>query len=193
MGSLSIFDILAFVFSVAAYFPYTKAVLSSKAQPTISSWISWLIMDSAILAGMLAQHTIAWQMVAYIIGVGFVIGASLWKRATIGLTRLDSFCLSVVLIAVLLWALSGDPDIAIMLSLVALIVGTIPMIVNVWRNPSREPLLPWILFLAGGVCGVFAIPLWNIAAALTPFVFLILQITIVLLVSRKFQSNEGTV
>ncbi len=93
--------------------------------------------------------------------------------------------------AVALWGVSGSPNVAIILSLIAVVVGTVPMIVNVWRDPVREPFLPWLLGLAGGVFGVLAIPAWNIAAALSPIVFLFLQVIIVLLISRKLRSHES--
>ncbi|TAL49499.1 hypothetical protein EPN83_00565 [Patescibacteria group bacterium] len=157
MQLISVFAVLAFLFSAAAYVPYAKSVLTSNAQLTVSTWISWLLMNAAILAGMIAASEMAWQMVAYTVGVAVLVGASVYKGAAVGWTRLDFICLTVVIVAIGLWAVSGDPNIAIILSLVAIIlsfvaitIGSVPMVVNVWENPAREPLLPWLLFLAGG-------------------------------------------
>ncbi len=190
MDIISVFAVLAFLFSAVAYVFYIKSVLASNAQPTISSWISWWLMDIAILAGIIAAGEMAWQMVAYIVGVVFVIGASVYKGAVVGWTRLDSVCLAIVIVAIGLWVISGDPNIAIVLSLVAITIGTIPMVVNIWRHPAREPLVPWFFFLAGGIFGVLAIPVWNIAAALTPVWFLVLGVLNVLLISRKLRSSN---
>lgn len=190
MSLIRIYSALAFLFSIAMYVPYVKSVLSSKAHPTISSWISWCIMDAAILGAMIAQDAIASQMVAYVMGTVVVVAASLLKGAVLGWKKLDSICLVIVVAAVALWILSGNPDVAIMLSLMAIIIGTVPMIVNILYEPTHEPFLPWVLCLIGGFFGVAAIPAWTIAAALTPVVFLVLQVMIVVLVSRKFRSPE---
>jgi hypothetical protein len=185
----SFFGLLAFFLSAVAYFPYWKALLAGEARPTISSWISWGTMDVAILAGMLAQGTIAWQMVAYIVGACLIIGISVWKGATMDWKKLDAFCLTSALIAIVLWYLSGNPDVAIILGVFAFVIGTIPMLSNTWHDPIHEPILPWALFLTGGMCGVAAIPTWNIASALTPVVFLVCQVTVVVLICRKFFRN----
>ena len=137
MDILSIFATLSFVFSVAAYVPYTKATLASTAKPTLSAWLSWWIMDIAILAGMFAKNAVAVQMVAYVVGCAFVIGACLWRNADLGWKRLDSVCMGLVVLAIALWALSGDANFAIVMSLIAVIVGSIPMLINILKNPER--------------------------------------------------------
>ncbi len=193
MDLLSTFAVLSFVFSVAAYVPYTRAVLYSSAKPTLSTWLSWWIMDFAILAGMFAKHAVAMQMIAYVVGCAFVIGACFWRKAILGWTRLDSICMLLVVCAIVLWALSGDANFAIVMSLIAMCIGTVPMLVNVSHAPAREPFLPWILVLIGGLFGVAAIPKWTIAAALTPVVFAIVQVAFVLLISRKFRRKNASV
>lgn len=201
MNLTIIFASLAFLFSVVAYVPYARSVIVSDTKPTISAWASWWLMDAAILGGMIAANEIAWQMVAYIVGIAFVIGACVYKIFVIGgaeqkeegtgWTRLDSFCLAIVVIAIGLWVISGNPNIAIVLSLVAITIGTVPMLANIWHHPEREPLLPWVLWLVGGTFGVLAIPVWNIAGALTPIWFLVLQALVVLLVSRKLRPSSA--
>lgn len=187
----SVFATLSFVFSVAAYVPYTTSVWSSTSRPTLSTWLSWWIMDIAILAGMFAKDAVAMQMIAYVIGCAFVIGACLWRKAILGWTRLDSICMVLVFGAIVLWTLSGDADFAIIMSLVAVTIGCIPMLINVWHTPAREPFLPWVLITIGGLFGVAAIPKWTIADALTPIVFATVQVGCILLISRKFRKKNA--
>lgn len=186
MGILSVYAALALVFSVSAYGPYMKSVLESTSRPTLSAWLSWWIMDIAILAGMYAKEAVAVQMIAYVIGCTFVIGACLWRRANLGWTPFDSKCIALVVSAVVLWALSGDANFAIIMSLVAVVVGCIPLMRNLWHDPTREPFLPWTLITIGGFFGFLAIPRWTIADALTPIVFGICQVVCVVLMTRRF-------
>ncbi|MDO8560972.1 MAG: hypothetical protein Q7R91_02045 [bacterium] len=180
----SVFTALAFLLSAVAYVPYTASVLSGDAHPTISSWISWGIMDVAILVGVIAAGEMAWQMVAYITGAAVVVMTSVWKGAAMGWTRLDFACFAIVIVAVALWTISKEPNVLIVLCLVATTIGTIPTITSVWTDPGREPPLPWLLIVAGSACGVLAIKKWNIAGALTPICFLALQITVLLIIYR---------
>ena len=168
-----------------------KSVLQSTSRPTLSAWLSWWIMDLAILAGMYAKEAVAVQMVAYVIGCAFVIGACLWRRADLGWTPLDSKCMALVLGALVLWALSGDANFAIVMSLVAIAASCVPLIKNLWHDPTREPLLPWILITIGGIFGVAAIPKWTIADALTPIVFALFQIVCLSLMARRFCDKKN--
>ena len=185
------FAVIAFIFSAVAYIPFVSGVLKSETRPTISSWISWGLMDGTVLAGMIAQHEIAWQMVAYVLGVGAVISASLMKNASLNWTRMDTVCVAIVSASVAGWAFTGDADIAIVLSLLAAVVGSIPMVVNTLKNPANEHLLPWLLVLVGGISGVLAITNWSIAGAATPVTFLILQGAFVALIARKFLTPQA--
>ena len=186
---IQVFAVFAFLYSLAAFPLYAKEVLENKARPTMSVWIAWLIIDTAILAGMIATDKVALQMVAYVMGLGLVLGAIIYKcrrNVTMGWTTADWICLVLVCIAILLWGVSEDPNLAIFFSIVAGVVGTIPLFLNIWRDPPREPALPWILVAIGGTFGVLAMPDDTIAGALSPVCFLVLQVEILLLISRKF-------
>lgn len=191
MELLSIFATLSFIFSTLAYVPYTISTLTSSTRPTLSTWLSWWIMDVAILAGMFVKGAVALQMLAYVIGCAFVIGACLWRGANVGWTKVDTICMVFVLIAIVLWALSGDANFAIVLSLSAVLIGCVPMLKNILKDPAREPLFPWILVMVGGLFGIAAIPQWTIANALTPVVFAIIQVFFVILISRKFLPSRN--
>ena len=168
MEYTDVFAALSFVVSASTYFFYVRAILESSARPTLSVWIGWLIPDATILAGMLAQKKIAWQLVAYTAGCTIVILVCLWKGAAVGWKWLDTTCVGIIILATVLWAISGDPNIAITLSLIATTIGCIPMVPNVWKDPRREPLLPWCLVTTGGIFGVAAIPAMTIGDALAP-------------------------
>ena len=116
---------------------------------------------------------------------------SLWKGASVGWTRIDTAFVAVVVAAIAGWALTGNPEIAIILSLLAISAGSVPMIINIWRNPRNEVILPWILFWLGGLAGVLAITSWTIVGAATQILFLVFQSTVVALILRKYAWMGG--
>jgi len=177
---------LSLLFSLVAYIPYVIATWKSNVKLTISTWISWGLMDIAIFAGMIASNEIAWQMAAYIFGATLMISVSLYKGASVGWTKTDTAFLAVVVVAIIGWALTGNPEVAIALSLVAISAGTAPMLINTWRNPENEPLLPWILFWIGGLAGMLAITSWTIAGAATQILFWVVHNAFIILILRKY-------
>ncbi len=184
MDWLIIFEALCFLLSIGFYVAYIPSVLSGKTKPTLSSWISWVIMDSAILAGMLAQGAISWQLVAYVMGTSVLLALCAWRGSSLGWKRLDSYCLSVSVLASALWAISGNPNIAIVLSLAAIVVGSMPMFVNTWKNSIHESILPWAVSFVGGIFSVLAIREWTIASALTPITIFVLQCIFMVILLR---------
>ncbi len=186
MGWLSVFTITAFLLTLAGYPLYIQSLFKGGARPTISSWIAWWITDVVVFAGMVAADAIVWQMVAYSLGIGATIFVCVRKKAALGWTWLDTLCLCIVGVALVLWSFSNTPETAIILSLVAETIGTIPMFRNVWRKPESEPFLPWAIWWVGGCVGVLAIPEWSIAGAVAPILFCVLQTLVVVLIARKF-------
>lgn|GEM_PF-1161833 len=185
-GSVTVYDLLAFGFSAAAYVPYVRGILKRTTLPTMSSWISWLIMDTAILVAALAKHELPYQLTAYIVGCVVVIGTNLYVKASLGWTKLDSFCVGLVILAAVLWSQSGDPNVAIVLSLTAMFVGSISMCINDWADPHRESSLAWLCNLGGAIFGVCAIKNWTIAGALSPVFFLTLSIVFNIVIQRQW-------
>ena len=186
-----IFGLLSFTFSAVAYYPYFKKIKSGHAHPTISTWICWLIMDSALLAGMIAKGEIAYQLGAYVLGATSVLIACVQVKAPLGWWWLDTVCMVLVGTAMFGWFKTGDPDIAIVVSVAAFIIGCCPMLINLYLKPEREPLTPWIVSWVGAMCGVAAIRKWNPIDSLTPLAFFILGLAVILLILRKFSPSRN--
>lgn len=185
MRWIEIWALLAFMLSVTSYIPYLYAVMTDKTKPTLSAWVSWGLMDCAILAGMYQADTIAWQMVAYLSGVGLVLAASIYKGAALGWTRFDTACVSMVAVAAVGWLITNSAELMISLAVAATVIGTIPLIRNLISGKGTESLLAWVLVLIGGIFGVLAIPHMSIAGALMPVVFVLVQTLVVTLILLK--------
>jgi hypothetical protein len=187
MNKLELYAWISFVLACFAYVPYVWMTLKSTTKPTVASWICWFMMDFAILAATYLAGANYLQMVAFVMGTTFVISACFYKKAMVGWTKTDSFCTVMVAIAIGLWALSGSPEFAIVISLTAMTIGSYPMWKNIWIDPSRESLLPWSIVMASTVFSLLAAKSWTITEALTPVWFLIIQAFTILLISRKYK------
>ncbi|MBP9669590.1 MAG: hypothetical protein KBE09_04865 [Candidatus Pacebacteria bacterium] len=174
---------VAFLLSAAAYVPYVLGILHHSARPTMSSWIAWGLMDVVLLwTAIAAKSLMAFQMAAYTFGVLIVLLACISRRAYMGWTTLDTKCVGIVVLSVIAWLMTGSASLVIVLCLIAAVVGTWPLIVNLREDPTREPVTPWILVALGSVFGIMAIREFTIVNAATPIVFLLLQVYILKLI-----------
>lgn len=191
MEAKFVFGLLSFAFSAAAYYPYYKQIKNGDAHPTISTWLCWLAIDSTILAAMVIKHQVAYQMVAYTLGVLVVLIACIQAKAPLGWWWLDTVCIVLVGVAIVGWTQSGA-EIAIEISAAAFLISCAPMFINIYHKPECEPFWPWLISWTGACFGMLAIPRWDITNALVPTVFFILGMVVILLIVRKVARRNVT-
>lgn len=186
MGNHALFASLAFAVSAGAYFPYVRNIATGRTRPTLSSWISWWILDTAILVSIIAAGGMSWQMVAYAGGTCVVLGVCVYKKAALGWTAADSFCIGMVIGAMLMWYYSSNPQIGMLLCLLAALIGSFPFIRNVRKTPHAEAILPWIMAAVGSVCQLLSIEQWSFSEIVTPVVWLMVQLPAVWYISQRY-------
>lgn len=139
---MTIFGILAFVFALASYPPYTLAVISKKVTPKISSWIIWAMIDIIVFITYWATGTFSFQLLAFSIGACLVLTLSI-KYGTFSWDKTDTVSLSITLVAILLWIYLG-PRAGLICALIGFTAGMVPTIIYVARG-NNEALLAWVL------------------------------------------------
>ena len=204
----ALYAIFSVFLTTIAFIPYIVETWKTKGcnevRPTVSGFMCWTLSDAAILAAMIAGETISWQMVPYVFGGTLVIALSLrksfriaqmrgeitsWKDAFADWDGKDTACIIIVVTAVVVWGIKHDPDYAIYLTVFSTSIGTWAVARHLARDPYRESLVAWVLFLVGGYFGVAAIPAWNVTGAVAPILFVGIQGMMVVLCMRRFQSQ----
>lgn len=182
---MTTFGVLAFVFSLGGYVPYVRYILTSDVRPTLSTWISFAVIDTSIFMSMLIGSTVSAQMAAYIFGTTTVLLICLYKRASLAWTRIDTVCVAIVVASVALGLLLRSTNVTIVTSLVASVVSMAPLLRNVWNDPTVEKPLPWILVLFGSIFSILDIQAYTIGNTATPTVFALLQVAAIVLIMRR--------
>jgi hypothetical protein len=173
------------LFSIAAYFPYVKAILESRGtsdpvRPNRASWFVWWLIDITMVASLSVAGSFSAvpMFVAFVIGSSVVLALSV-KNGEGGFTRLDLGCVTVALVGIVLWQMLGNPEAAIAASVVAALAGTLPTIRKAWRKPASEDITTWVLFAVGSGLNCIVIPESTFAAAAAPIAVFTAQMSIV--------------
>lgn len=198
--------------SFAAYPVYAHGIYSKTARPTRPTWLMILVSDLLLFAFMLAEARWDWLLLGFTAGNIWVLmlmafGDIRQARGTLGRERLttrdvaalavfgrdpwtskDIYSVAVALGALGLWAVTGSGVVAICFSLLGKIAAAVPMLINLYREPTRELILPWVLWTVGGALYVASIPAaeWSFTALAAPVMFLVLETCVVLLLLRRF-------
>ena len=205
-------------FSFAAYLPYVYGTLRGEMRPTRPTWLMILVTDLLLFGFMLQEARWDWLLLGFTAGNLSVLGAMAWSdlrasrldgiapvapfRETALLavfgrdawTSKDLYSVGVASTAVALWAVSGSGVAAICFSLAGKIAASVPMWINLLRDPAREPILPWALWTLGGGLYVLAIPAseWSFVSLATPVLFLVLECIVLALLMRRFADLRTT-
>ncbi len=182
------FAIAAGVFSVIAFVPYIRAIIKGQTKPSGASWWTWSLLAGITIAssrsaGAPIQVLIlpAWLCFSQL-GVAFLslrYGDNNWDL-------LNKLCVGGALFGIVLWFITGQPLIALLLSVIADFFASIPNIRHVWTHPEQEDRLGWTLGWLSGVFEVLAISTWSFAESGWATYFLLHQTAVLFLVWRPF-------
>jgi hypothetical protein len=170
--SLLIFDPvwlgrLAGLVGLAGFVPYVVAILAGQTQPNRATWIIWAVVGAMLAVSYRAAGAGAtmWMAAAYVVGPVLIVWFGI-RRGIGGWTRLDQACLGICAGSALLWAISGNPRLALALNIIADGCGALPTIAKVWRDPRSEDRLSWAVFMGAAAlnlaaCRPIAGETWN--------------------------------
>ncbi|MDE2065130.1 MAG: hypothetical protein KGJ00_22225 [Bradyrhizobium sp.] len=154
------FAIAGAVINFAGGLSYVRAILKGEAAPNRVTWFLWafvpLIAGLAQLRSGVGISTLVVMSVgaspACVVIASFVAGTGSWK-----LGPFDYVCGACALAALALWAVTGDPVTAIVLSIVGDAAAALPTLRKAWIAPATEDRLAYLISFVGMIAGILSI------------------------------------
>jgi hypothetical protein len=182
----NLIGIIAGIVSFLAIVPYILDTLNRKAKPNKATWIIWAVVGIIIAASywQAAAHESAWVIIANAVGVTIVMLLAL-KYGVEGWTSLDKACLLGAGCGLLLWWATSEPALALYLTTIVDIIGSLPTIKKAYERPETESRASWLVFLTANTLNLFAITEWTLATAMYPIYVFTLSAIMSALLARK--------
>lgn len=154
------FAIAGAVINFAGGLSYVRAILKGEAAPNRVTWFLWafvpLIAGLAQLRSGVGISTLVVMSVgaspACVVAASFVAGTGSWK-----LGPFDYVCGACALAALALWAVTGDPVTAIVLSILGDAAAALPTLRKAWIAPATEDRLAYLISFVGMIAGILSI------------------------------------
>ena len=178
-----LFALVAAILPIVATIPLCVGMIRKTQHPSKVTWLIWTLLTSVIAAGMYAAGDLSWQMVLIIL-CDVVIVALAFKYGKSGWTKVDKRTLATTIVIVFLWQMSGEPMVAIGLSLLATFVAGFPMYGALWEEPLSESPFPYSIMLAATVFQLLSLTDWRPTEYVTPVTYLLIQVLILGLLAR---------
>lgn len=156
---LNSIGILAGILALVQFVPYVRDILRHKTKPERASWLIWTVLSGVIFASQVAKGGGPSLWMSAMQGVGnLTVLVLAFKFGTIsGFNRRDSIALVLAGVGIILWALTKEPTIALMVAIAVDAIGATLTIVKGYRDPESETMLTWVLSDLSGLFAALAV------------------------------------
>ena len=154
------FAIAGAVVNFAGGLSYVRAILKGEATPNRVTWFLWALVP--LIAGSAQLHSGVGISTLVVMSVGaspacVVLASFIAKTGSWKLGPFDYACGACSLAALALWAISGDPVVAIALSILGDAAAALPTLRKAWIAPATEDRPAYVLALLGMVLGMLSV------------------------------------
>jgi len=173
------FAIVGAMLPVVGGVHYALDTLKGITRPNRASWLLWSIAPAIAFVAELAQHTpieIAALTLAFSFASFMVVLASFanpqayWK-----ITRFDIACGLLALIALCLWAITGQGNIAIICAIIIDFLASLPTIGKLYHHSESERGIVYVACIAGALITLGTIKTWTFASYGVPLYYLVID------------------
>ena len=183
--------LLGVVINLVGSATYALSTLRGHTKPNRVTWLLWFIIPMIVLAGQLDQK-VQWQaLLTFMAGFGpfIVLAASLKNKDSYWeVTKLDKICGVLSLLAITLWLITSNPNLAIMLGIVADFLAAVPTLIKSYKYPETENHRAFRNATISSVITLLTISIWTFATY--SFVIYMLAVNATLYLLIRFQLGK---
>ncbi|MGE5425856.1 MAG: hypothetical protein ACM3PZ_02175 [Bacillota bacterium] len=169
-------------------YSYGREVVRGNAKPNRVTWLMWSIAPLIATAAGLASGVSLAVIPVFMSGFGpliifilsFTNKKSYWK-----LVKFDYLCGFVSLLALVLWAVTKQPAIAIVFAIASDLIAAVPTLVKSWRYPETETIAPYSTGLINALTSFGAIRMWGFVELAFPVYLIFIDSSLMFAVIRK--------
>ena len=130
---------------------YLAETLLGRAQPNRITWLLWGIFPMVIFVAQRAQGVAGVSWASFVAGLTplLVVAASFFNRNAYWKTEpRDYGLMAAAVLGLLLWALTDEPNLALLFSLLADGLASVPTLLKAYRHPHSES---WVAYAVSAV------------------------------------------
>ncbi len=130
---------------------YLAETLAGRAQPNRITWLLWGLFPMVIFVAQRAQGVAGVSWASFVAGLTplLVVAASFFNRNAYWKTEpRDYGLMAAAVLGLLLWALTDQPNLALLFSLLADGLASVPTLLKSYRHPQSES---WVAYAVSAV------------------------------------------
>ena len=172
-------------------FYYLFKTIVGKARPNRITWLLWGIFPMIIFVAQRAQGVAGISWASFVSGFTplLIVAASFFnKKAYWKSEPRDYHLMAAAIIGIILWAITNNPNLALLFSLLADILASMPTLIKSYRHPHSESWIAYAISAPGFGISFLSVQTYNFEnTAFVAYVF-ILNSALAVLASRSRQA-----
>ncbi len=147
-------------------FVYLYETIRGKVQPNRVTWLLWFLLPTIILVAQRVQGVGAVSWVTFVAGLTpllIFIASFFNKKAYWKTVPLDYACMAIAFVGIALWAVTKNPNLAIVFSIIADFAAGFPTLKKSYIHPESESWRAYAISATGFVVSILAIHTWTFA------------------------------
>lgn len=145
-------------------YDYIRDTIKGETQPNRVTWLMWSV--APIIAAVAAlSKGVGWAALpVFMSGFGpFLVFVASWfnRKSYWKLTKFDYLCGLFSVLALVLWAITNEPMIAITFAIISDGFACLPTLIKSWKFPESETISAYVTGLFNALTSFFAIKLWG--------------------------------
>ncbi len=158
-------------------FYYLYETIVGTTQPNRITWLLWGIFPIVIFVAQRAQGVADISWTSFVAGLTplLIVAASFFnKKAYWKSEPRDYYLMAAAIVGIMLWAITDNPNLALLFSLLADMLAGIPTLIKSYRHPQSESWIAYTISTFGfGIC-VMSVQTYNFEnAAFVAYVFVL--------------------
>jgi hypothetical protein len=175
-------------------FYYLYETIAGKARPNRVTWLLWGVFPMVIFVAQRAQGVAGVSWATFVAGFVplLVIAASFFNKKAYWRSEARDYGLMVAaVVGIMLWAMTDDPNLALLFSLLADILASVPTLIKAYRHPGSESWIAYAISALGFGISLLSVQAHNFEnTAFVAYVFM-LNGALAMLASRSRQHKAA--
>ena len=175
--------IVAAVGSVLGALAYIRSMFRGDTKPNRVSWLMWgiapLIAFSAALSNGVGWAALPVFMSGFspllIFTASFFTKKAYWQH-----TSFDYVCGLLSGLALVLWWLTNEPNIAIVFAIASDALAGVPTLTKAWAHPKTESIWPYVIGVLGAAASFTAAITWTFSEYAFPAYLIIVNLSVLI-------------
>jgi hypothetical protein len=174
--------------SLTAAMVYIRSMFKYNTKPNKVTWLMWAVAPLIATAAEVSNG-VGWAALPVFMS-GFcpllIFSSSFFtKKAQWKLTKIDYLCGALSALALLLWYVTENPNVAIIFAISSDALAAAPTIKKAWGNPETESIWPYLIGIFSPLTSFAAASIWSFGEVAFPAYLVVINVLVVLAIYNK--------